>query len=248
MFVYLITNKITGKQYVGQTAHTVEQRWKEHLKASKRGNIYYFHKSIRKYGSDAFEVKTLHICINKEELDFVEMFYISFLGTKIPMGYNSTDGGEGTIGLRVSEETRKKLSKANLGKIPSEETLAKMSTSQRGKKKTAETKKKLSESLKGNTNGSFTAGKAWTDEHREIHSKAMKNRNIPPESRLKMGSNRGKKMSKENLSALIAINTGRVVSEETKNRISLANTGKKRNEEAKSKMREAWVRRKANAG
>lgn len=114
----------------------------------------------------------------------------------------------------------------------------------RGIKRSEETKKKISEALKGNTNGSFTAGKPWTDEHREKHKKAMKNRNIPPESRLKMGSNRGKTMSKENLSALIAVNTGRVVSEETKNKISLANTGKTRNEETKSKLREAWVRRR----
>ncbi|QJX73984.1 GIY-YIG catalytic domain-containing protein [Faustovirus] len=30
-FIYLITNKLNGRQYVGQTTRTIEERWKEHL-------------------------------------------------------------------------------------------------------------------------------------------------------------------------------------------------------------------------
>ena len=30
-YIYLITNKINGKQYVGQTIRTIEERWKGHI-------------------------------------------------------------------------------------------------------------------------------------------------------------------------------------------------------------------------
>lgn len=116
-----------------------------------------------------------------------------------------------------------------------------------GKKFSEEHKNKISRALKGNTNGRFTLGLAWTEEHRKLHKKAMKNRVIPPESRSKMGQNRGKRMTKKNLEALVLANTGREVSAITKQRISLANTGKKRTEETKARFRAAWVRRKQRA-
>lgn len=34
-YIYVITNKINGKQYVGQTTYSIEQRFKEHKKTKK---------------------------------------------------------------------------------------------------------------------------------------------------------------------------------------------------------------------
>lgn len=31
-YIYLITNKINGKQYVGQTVETIKERFSKHLK------------------------------------------------------------------------------------------------------------------------------------------------------------------------------------------------------------------------
>ena len=42
MIVYLITNKITNKRYVGQTIHSLEARWKSHLKNSIQTGGYTF--------------------------------------------------------------------------------------------------------------------------------------------------------------------------------------------------------------
>ena len=71
-------------------------------------------------------------------------------------GYNGTEGGGGSRGRTVSENTRKRLSKMNMGKKLSEETKKKISVSISGnrhyfygKHHSKETRKKLSEINKG---------------------------------------------------------------------------------------------------
>jgi group I intron endonuclease len=116
MIVYLITNKVNGKQYVGQTTKTVEKRWEKHLENADLGIKFLIYKSIRKYGAENFSRVILHECETKEEMDFVEMFYIALLSTKAPNGHNLTDGGEGQFGRRLSEKAIQKMRDAFTGK------------------------------------------------------------------------------------------------------------------------------------
>ncbi|RLA24867.1 MAG: hypothetical protein DRQ62_04180 [Gammaproteobacteria bacterium] len=44
MIIYEITNKITGKQYIGQTTKSLNYRWRQHCK-----NKYYIGSSIKKW-------------------------------------------------------------------------------------------------------------------------------------------------------------------------------------------------------
>jgi group I intron endonuclease len=161
MIVYKVTNRWNGDSYIGQTVKSLEQRWYFHvwdaLSESSANHSTYFHNAIRKYGPDCFEKEILHICESKEEMNFVETFYISFFDTKIPNGYNLTDGGEGLLGFVPSEETCKKLSESHKGHKHSEETKRKMSESAKGKntwtkgfKHTEEVKKRMSEAKMGN--------------------------------------------------------------------------------------------------
>jgi group I intron endonuclease len=78
--------------------------------------------AIKKYGEEKFLIETIHTCESKEEMNFVEMFYISLFNTKSPNGYNLTDGGEGNLGITPSKETRLKMSIAKKGKRISPET------------------------------------------------------------------------------------------------------------------------------
>ena len=38
-YIYLITNKINNKKYVGKTELSIKARWKQHIKDSKKNNV-----------------------------------------------------------------------------------------------------------------------------------------------------------------------------------------------------------------
>ena len=100
ILIYLITNMITGKQYVGQTTRTLEQRWIEHC--SKSSGCVYLHNAIEKYGRQNFKVEQIDIALDQAELDYKEMQYIKLYDTLAPNGYNLDLGGKG--GRNVSGE------------------------------------------------------------------------------------------------------------------------------------------------
>ncbi len=114
--IYKIQRKSDGKIYVGKTARTVDERMKEHTKKSRSTSNSYIDRAIVKYGIDAFEVSVIEECKTLEELNEREIYWIAFYNCKKPNGYNLMEGGEGTVGRIVSEETRKKLSISHKGK------------------------------------------------------------------------------------------------------------------------------------
>lgn len=87
-YIYKVTNKVTGKSYIGQTRNSIEFRWRQHYKAKDNK---YFHRAIQKYGVDNFEVTTLECC-DFEQLNEREIYYISKYNT-FQNGYNLTKGG-----------------------------------------------------------------------------------------------------------------------------------------------------------
>lgn len=112
-YIYLITNLINGKFYVGQTKN-FSLRKAGHLYAARCGNERPLYRAIRKYGEDSFEFKVLEECedeiVNEREQHWVEQ-YDSFNPLK---GYNLTSGGN--YPLQISDETRTKLSAALIAK------------------------------------------------------------------------------------------------------------------------------------
>ncbi|AHL19603.1 group I intron endonuclease family protein [Enterococcus phage VD13] len=139
MYIYLITNNINGKQYVGQTARTIEKRFNEHC----RKNHQAIGKAIAKYGKENFTVEELHHTEDFEKLQELEIIEIESRNTLAPNGYNLVEGGGGTVGYNHTEETRAKMSKIKkaqyngksnpfYGKKHSEESKAKMSAAKKG--------------------------------------------------------------------------------------------------------------------
>ena len=112
MIIYVVTNIVNSKQYVGQTVNSLKVRQKNHKCEVKTGSEYAFHRALRKYGFDSFTWDIVETCSSKEELDLKEIEYISKLNPQ----YNMTLGGGGTIGYNHSQATKDKISKSNLGK------------------------------------------------------------------------------------------------------------------------------------
>lgn len=96
--VYLIRNLLNGKLYVGQTARDYQERFKEHVKASRTtaAEKMVVTKAIRKYGKDNFTCELLDASAQtQEELDALEIKYIKQFDCLVPNGYNVTTGGGG---------------------------------------------------------------------------------------------------------------------------------------------------------
>lgn len=102
--VYIYTNIINKKVYIGQTNRYLSQR------AGKNGLYYqtspHFYAAILKYGWDNFKSQILKDNLSNEEADYWERYYIKKYDSKNPeKGYNILDGGKG-----LSEETKQERS------------------------------------------------------------------------------------------------------------------------------------------
>lgn len=148
--VYIHTNQLNNKVYIGITKQTPIRRW------GKNGSNYkstpHFYSAIIKYGWDNFKHEILFTKLTKSEACKQERYLIKKYKSNIhEFGYNITEGGDVPS---MSTDIRKKLSqrlKGNkncLGRILSEETRRKISDAQRGRKFSAEHRRHISEAKK----------------------------------------------------------------------------------------------------
>ena len=162
--IYKHTNKINGMVYIGVTSRNINDRWR-----NGKGYTHntHFYAAIKKYGWENFDHEILLSGLNREEADQKEKELIAFYkSSNRHFGYNIESGGHCN---EVSEETRRKISKALTGKKASEETKEKLREIHRGEKHnwygkplSEETKRKIGEANNGDKNGMF--GKKLSDE------------------------------------------------------------------------------------
>lgn len=124
--IYKITNLINNKIYIGKTDNP-NRRWKKHLLDSKKYKNRYLYRAMNKYGSGNFKFEIIHDDIPNSEIDYFEKKYISMLESKVPKGYNMTDGGEGSIGRIMKESTKLKIIESNKGRVQSKDERKKRS-------------------------------------------------------------------------------------------------------------------------
>lgn len=165
--VYLVTNIVNGKYYVGWCSTSIEARMKSHITDARNElkTRTIFHRAIMKYGIDKFLKEVLGFVESAEEAKFLERLWILFLKSyDHRVGYNMTYGGDGgdtsldpdakrrmsPLGRKHTEETKRKIGLIHKGK----------SSSLKGKKSarvdfhhTEETKQRLSFSHIGNVPG-----------------------------------------------------------------------------------------------
>jgi len=173
MQVYLITNDVNDKAYIGACSMPLEQRWTGHKSWARKGRGYALHAAMREIGVEKFHiVRVFSGYARRSSTKALEEYYIRSFQTMVPNGYNETIGGttrifkpcpdekrrkisESLMGHKVSQETKEKIrnspcATAAIGRPVSEEARAKHRARMTGRIVSQETRKKISETLKGN--------------------------------------------------------------------------------------------------
>lgn len=118
--IYKFTNKINNKNYIGQTTCKLQDRIDKHLKDSKTDNLY-FHKALKKYGINNFNIEILEDKIPLSILDEREIYWIKFYDSYYTSGkgYNLTKGGKWSTSQQLvcgsaEEEIKNLIANSNL--------------------------------------------------------------------------------------------------------------------------------------
>ena len=162
----MATNRSNGKEYVGQTTRSLNVRRNEHIsEAINSKHNLHFYNAIRKYGPVNFDWEILHTCNNIDDLNKLEIYYIKLYDT-FNNGYNLTLGGWNS---EVSEETRKRMSKAKQGKNRKDHSM--YGRENKWGNHTEETKQRMSISAKNRN--------PFSEETRNRMSISAKKRGVP---------------------------------------------------------------------
>ena len=91
-YIYIISNNINDKKYIGKTSHTIDYRWKLHLTQYPYVKCPLY-SAFNKYGIEHFSINQIEECDNNI-LSEREIYWIKFYDS-YNNGYNATLGGEG---------------------------------------------------------------------------------------------------------------------------------------------------------
>jgi group I intron endonuclease len=182
--VYKIRNLINENIYVGSSVNLVG-RLRDHRSMLIKNNHHNVHlqNAWNKYGGDAFAFEIIEFCEGvKLTLIAREQHYIDTLNPN----YNIARKAYSTLGIKATQETREKISKATKGKP------------KKGTPRTEEQKRKMSEMRKGQP--SARKGKSYylDDKTREKIGSPWRDKTLPIEMKNKMSESRkGKTRSEE---------------------------------------------------
>jgi len=142
--LYLVTNTVNGKQYVGLSKEFHKRV--VHHKCAKSNSA--FHQAIRQYGFNAFVFSCIAEATDLQAACDLERMLIQQHNTLFPNGYNLTIGGQvGPAGYEHTAETKEKISKANKNRSP--EMRATFASAQKGKIRSPEFKARVSATSTG---------------------------------------------------------------------------------------------------
>lgn len=191
-YCYKITNLSNNKIYIGKAVN-VGERWRKHKVSANRqdpNDYFYLHRAMNKYGFDQFKIEIIGEYLNEEESLQREIQFIKlFNSNNREIGYNLTEGGEGSSGFKHSVESRQKMSQTKI-----DMNLSGENNPFYGQKHTSESKFKMSLFQKEyfKTHKHPWTGRSHTDETRQKISFSSIGKEISLEPRKKISkTNKG---------------------------------------------------------
>lgn len=154
--VYLITNTVNGKRYVGVTSKGYLFRFYQHIRESRHGtHKSLLHMAIIKYGESAFSIQLIESGVSDDDIKDKEKYYINFYDTYYAnhRGYNMTLGGDGMSGYHHTEVSKSKISKMLQGHKYPESRNRKIQQAMLGREYKPEWRAALSNARKGRFGG-----------------------------------------------------------------------------------------------
>lgn len=223
-YIYLITNNINGKNYVGQKRfRPLKTRIITPLTDGYFGSGKYIVRAEKKYGINNFSKEILAICHSPDICNILETQYIKIYREIGKAEYNIAEGGHA--------DSRKYLTQEEKNKI--QEKINKQLNS-------LEVKQKMSESHKGIP--SWNKGISMSDDSKLKLKTSLSKIDCSDKSKRAAQTKRknGYKLSESHKQAIINAHLGKKQSLQTIQKRVEKLRGKKRSEESKQKMRESW--------
>lgn len=137
--IYFIVNLITLKLYIGSAVYFARRRSEHFTRLAK--NIHHnehMQRAYNKYGSEAFEFIIIELVDIPDLFEREEYYIAKHRTTEEEFGYNKCAYGRGVSGKHHSEETKRKISKSNKGKLIPQERKDRISASLKGVKHSSE--------------------------------------------------------------------------------------------------------------
>lgn len=132
--------------YIGITSKSLEKRWCLHQNWMRWKKPYGLHMAMSEFGVQNFLIEHIASAKTFEDLKVLEKQLIQQYGSLYPNGYNKTLGGQGSLGYKHTEETKKIISQKRKAAGPRtmpREAIERSRTARTGKKRTDEQKKKM---------------------------------------------------------------------------------------------------------
>lgn len=258
--IYVRTCTVNGKEYVGMTSTTIQDR----LSTGYSGQV--IGKALDKYGAKAWVHKSLAFTNSSEEALNLECEFIQVRNTLVPSGYNVAP--RSNLSPMEFEEHRANATSERVKKIQSKWAMEFFKDAARAEKRNQKLRK-IASSEEYRKRQSETAKEIFnTAEHRKARAEKAKELWADPKFRERMMSSRGEEY-KAKLS--VALKKAHETNAETykparealkskweseEYRAKMVEVGKaakgvKRSEETKQKMREAakarWQRQRGNS-
>ena len=192
--VYLITNKESGKRYIGSSCE-IETRWGRHIRLLRRrlhANIH-LQRAWDRSSESSFEFTIISEC-SQDSLIETEQYYIDSMSPE----YNISPTAGRAAGVIRSEEYRAKQSQSQTGKVLS-----------------SETRRKISDGMKGKQN-SLGAHRNVSEETKEKIRNTLLGHTVSDDTKQKIGAkNLGYRHTEEAKEKIRAAGIGRKISQET---------------------------------
>jgi len=177
--IYCLKTPEGAIRYFGQTCQRLRARFNKHLNTKLNIHVSNWIQECLRDGKVPL-CELLMSGLTKEEADQEEKALIKWGKLKGLSLTNTTDGGDGMLGVPQSEANRKAISERMIGKKKSPESIEKMRLALIGRKHSEATRLKMSLAHRGNK---YNLGKTASEQTRKKRSMALKGRVFTEEHR-----------------------------------------------------------------